>query len=124
VQHSQQRTVLYIEDNLSNIRLVEELLKRRPNFQLLTSRNPLEGIEMAQESNPDLILLDISMPIMDGYEVMENLRSQPVFKSTPIVALSANAMQSDIERGIKAGFDAYLTKPVVIADLYQLLDKL
>lgn len=121
---SEQYTVLYIEDNLSNIRLVEKLFTRRQNFKLFTCRNALDGIDLAQKTSPDLIFLDISMPVMDGYEVLEKLRSQAQFKTIPIVALSANAMQSDIERGIEAGFDEFLTKPIVISDFYQVIDKL
>ncbi len=116
--------VLYIEDDAANIKLISQLLARRPHIQLLTSMKPVEGIEMAFNSSPDVILLDTSLPGMDGYEVLEVLRNEAQFKATPIIAISANAMQSDIEKGIKAGFDEFLTKPLVIEEFYEIIDKL
>ena len=108
-------TVLYIEDNPANLKLVANILGRIPDLQLVTAPAPELGIELARTCRPNLILLDINMPGMSGYEVLEILRAEERFDGVPIVALTANAMPRDIERGLQAGFDAYLTKPLDVA---------
>lgn len=117
-----QEVVLYIDDNSSNIRLVERLLSKRKNILLLSAHEPETGIELAQVSNPKLILLDIAMPGMDGYQVLQELQKSTTFKNTPIIAVTANAMEKDIEQGLKAGFEAYLTKPINVPEFYTVID--
>jgi PAS domain S-box-containing protein len=116
-----QCTVLYVEDNPVNVLLMEAMLQREPGVRLLTAQLPEEGIELAREQTPDLVLLDIQLPGMDGYEVLRRLRDVPALRATPMVALTANAMPDDVARGREAGFDAYLTKPVMLPDLLALV---
>ncbi len=105
-------TVLYIEDNPSNIKLIAQLLGRMPHINLLTAHTPELGIELAWARQPDLILLDINMPGMDGYQVLEVLQAEGTRKNVPVIAITANAMPRDVERGQAAGFADYLTKPL------------
>ncbi|MEE4250255.1 MAG: PAS domain-containing protein [Alcanivoracaceae bacterium] len=107
-----EHTVLYIEDNPSNIKLIAQLFGRMPHIHLLTAHTPELGIELSMARQPDLILLDINMPGMDGYQVLQVLKAESRLKTIPIIAITANAMPRDIERGIAAGFTDYLTKPL------------
>ena len=116
-------TILHIEDNPSNLRLMEHFFKSRPDINLLSAMTPNRGLEMASIHQPDLILLDINLPEMDGYGVMKQFRSNIEMKHIPIVAVSSNAMPSDITKGKEAGFDAYLTKPVTIDELMSTVDE-
>lgn len=116
--------VLYIEDNPANMRLVKQILTKRPHVQLLMAHEPTLGLELAATHKPDLILLDINMPQMNGYEVLQRLRETPELADILVVALTASAMPQDIEKGKKAGFDGYLTKPVNIAELLNQVDSL
>ncbi len=111
------RTVLYIEDNPVNTVLMQAMLGRLPGMTVLTAALPLEGLAMAAEAVPDLILLDIQLPDIDGFEVLRRLRTQPTTRAIPVVAVSANAMPGDVEAGLAAGFDAYITKPVGLEPL-------
>jgi CheY-like chemotaxis protein len=121
---SHEHTVLYIEDNPANLRLITQLLARRPHIHLWSAHEPLLGLALAEEHVPDLILLDINLPGMDGYEVLEKLRNKPVTKDIQVIAISANAMASDIKKGKTAGFDNYLTKPIDVANFLQVIDKI
>ena len=105
-------SILCIDDNPVNLKLVAQMLSLRPHLRLITAHAPGLGIELAQTQHPDLILLDINMPHMNGYQVLEILRADPRTATMPIVAITANAMPQDIERGHKAGFTDYLTKPL------------
>lgn len=118
----QQYTVLYIEDNPANLRLVSQLFSRRPNIYLWSAHEPLLGLELAVENNPDLILLDINLPGMDGYGVLKQLRQWEATRDIPVIAISANAMQKDIQRGMDAGFDDYITKPIDVRALLKSVD--
>lgn len=104
------RTALYIEDNPVNLMLMAAMLE--DEFELVTESDPLRGLDLARLLLPDLILLDIQLPGMDGYEVLRELRADPRTQHIPVVAVSANAMPSDLASGQHAGFDAYLTKPL------------
>ena len=106
--------VLYIEDNPTNIKLVSQILAYKKNILLKTAHTPQLGLELALAKAPDLILLDINMPGLDGYQVLSVLKAEPTLRPVPVLALTANAMPGDVERGLKAGFDAYLTKPLNI----------
>lgn len=118
-----QHIVLYIEDNPSNIRLVAQILGRRPHIHLLTAHTPELGIALAHSRRPELILLDINMPGMNGYQVLAVIKAEPDLKDIPVIAVTAAAMQSDIERGKAAGFTDYLTKPIDIGRLYGMIDE-
>lgn len=121
---STQHIVLYIEDNPSNIKLVSNILELRKNIRLLTAHTPELGIEMALAHHPALILLDINMPGMDGYQVLEVVKADASMNATPIIAVTANAMPRDIEQGKVAGFAEYLTKPLNISYFLTTLDRL
>jgi CheY-like chemotaxis protein len=115
-------TVLYIEDNPANIKLVAQILGRRPHIQLLTAHTPELGIELALARRPELILLDINLPGMDGYQVLEVFKADARLKAIPVVAITANAMTRDIERGLAAGFVDYLTKPLDVGHFHRVVD--
>jgi PAS domain S-box-containing protein len=117
-----QHTVLYIEDNPANIKLVAQILGRRPHIQLFTAHTPELGIELALARRPDLILLDINLPGMDGYQVLEVFKADARLQAIPVVAITANAMTRDIERGKAAGFADYLTKPLDVRHFHQVVD--
>ncbi len=106
------QTILCVDDNPANLRLIGQILKPLPSITVLAAPTPALGLELAQAHRPDLILLDINMPGMDGYEVLRRLRTQAALDMTPVVAVTANAMERDIARGLEAGFAAYVTKPL------------
>jgi PAS domain S-box-containing protein len=114
---SASRRVLYIEDNPVNATLMEAMLAQLPDIVVSLAALPEEGLAMARAQRPDLILLDIQLPGMDGYEVLRRLRADPATRGIPVAAISANAMLGDVERGRAAGFDAYLPKPMMLDDL-------
>jgi CheY-like chemotaxis protein len=115
--------VLYIEDNPVNQILMEGMLAHRPHIRLLLASLPAAGLAMAAQARPDLVLLDIQLPEMDGFEVLRRLRQQAATGSTPVIAVSANAMQSDIDDAHRAGFNDYLTKPLDMQRLLALVDQ-
>ena len=117
------RTLLYIEDNPANLLLVESLIERRPDIELLTARDGHRGIEMARACLPDVILMDINLPGISGVRAMKILNDDQATTHIPVVALSANAMPRDIEKGIEAGFFRYLTKPIKINEFMETLDE-
>jgi len=117
-----QHTVLYVEDNPVNLKLVSQIMGRRPNVKLLTAHTPELGFDMAKARSPDLILLDINMPGMDGYKLLKRMRAEAGLSQTPVVAVTANAMPRDIERGLQAGFNAYMTKPLDIDVFLKTID--
>jgi len=120
---NKQWDILCIEDNPANLRLIERILSRRQNIRLLSAAAPGLGLELAQTHRPALILLDINLPDMDGYEVMQCLRENPLTCDIPVVAVSANAMPKDLARGKAAGFVEYLTKPLDIEQLLRTVDR-
>jgi len=107
-------TVLYVDDDPVNLKLVEQVFSTLARLRLITAPTPGLGLDLARLRRPDLILLDINLPGMDGCEVLARLRAEPLTRSIPVAAVTAMAMASDIERGRDAGFDAYLTKPIDI----------
>ena len=109
---AQSGSVLYIEDNPVNVLLMEAMLAQQTRLRLISAELPEAGLQLARAQRPDLILLDIQLPGIDGYEVLRRLRGDAGTRDIPVVAISANAMQADIERGLAAGFDDYLTKPI------------
>ena len=117
------RTLLYVEDNPANLMLVEDLIGRRADIQLLIARDGSRGIEIARASQPDAILMDINLPGINGIEALGILAADPVTAHIPVVALSANAMPHDIEKGLQAGFFRYLTKPIKVNEFMDTLDQ-
>ncbi|MCW9045625.1 MAG: PAS domain S-box protein [Alphaproteobacteria bacterium] len=106
------KLILYVEDNPANLRLMETILTRIPDIELITAETGEEGIREAKTHHPDLIILDINLPGIDGIETLKILKKTNGMETTPILALSAAAMQEDVRKGLDAGFDAYLTKPL------------
>jgi two-component system, cell cycle response regulator DivK len=102
------KTILIVEDTEFNIDLLVQILEE--DYQLLVAKDGAQGVAMTEQCNPDLVLMDISLPVMDGYEAARQIRK--MFKSLPIIGLSAHAMQGDGEKAIEAGCNAYLTKPI------------
>ncbi len=119
---AQTRTVLYVEDNPANLMLVEDLIARRPDLRLLSARDGISGITIAKASRPDFILMDINLPGISGITALKILSEDPQTSHIPVVALSANAMPRDIEKGLEAGFFRYLTKPIKINEFMETLD--
>jgi PAS domain S-box-containing protein len=115
------RTLLYVEDNPANLKLVEQLIARRPDMRLLSARDGTLGIELARASQPEVILMDINLPGISGIEALKILREDPATAHIPIVALSANAIPRDIEKGLEAGFFRYLTKPIKVNEFMDTL---
>ena len=116
------RLLLYVEDNPANLKLIEKLIARRPQMRLLSAQNGLDGINLARARLPDVILMDINLPGISGIEAMKILRLDPTTAHIPIVALSANAIPRDIEKGLAAGFFRYLTKPIKVDEFLQTLE--
>ena len=116
------RTLLYVEDNPANLQLVVQIIGRRPTMRLLSARTGDIGIELARAARPDVILMDINLPGMSGIKAMQILREDSLTQHIPVVALSANAMPRDIERGLQAGFFRYLTKPLRVDEFLETLD--
>ncbi len=116
-------SLLYVEDNPANLKLVEQIIARYPNIQLLTAVNGNSGIDIARTSKPDVILMDINLPDITGFEVQKILRTDIITANIPIIAISANAMPLDIERGLKAGFFRYITKPIKVDEFMKAVDE-
>jgi len=116
------RTLLYVEDNPANRMLVEDIIARRPDIRLLTAEDATRGIEIARTSLPDVILMDINLPGISGIQALHILAEDPATAHIPVVALSANAVPRDIERGLKAGFFRYLTKPIKVNEFMHTLE--
>jgi signal transduction histidine kinase/ActR/RegA family two-component response regulator len=116
------RTLLYVEDNPANLMLVEDLMARRPDIRLLTARDGNRGVEIARASLPDVILMDINLPGISGITALKILAKDPTTAHIPVVALSANAIPRDIEKGLEAGFFRYLTKPIKVNAFMDTLD--
>jgi len=116
------RTLLYVEDNPANLELVEELVARRPDLQLLSAPDAETGLALVRSRNPEVILMDINLPGISGIEAMRILRADPATAHIPVVALSANAVPRDIEKGLAAGFFSYLTKPIKVVQFMDALD--
>ncbi len=116
------RTILYVEDNPANLKLVERLMERRVDIRLLSAMDGSMGVQLARAHQPDVILMDINLPGISGIEALRILRDDPATAGIPVVALSANAMPRDVEKGLEAGFFRYLTKPIQLNQLMEALD--
>lgn len=122
LKYSSPRTLLYVEDNPANLMLVEQIIESHPHVSMLSARDAHLGIALARAHVPDVILMDINLPGISGIEALKILREDPSTKHIPVLALSANAMPRDIERGLEAGFFRYLTKPVKVNEFTGALD--
>jgi CheY-like chemotaxis protein len=116
------RTLLYVEDNRANMQLVEQLIARRPDMRLLSVGDGTRGIALARIHQPEVILMDINLPGISGIQALKILREDPVTAHIPVLAISANAMPRDIEKGLEAGFFRYLTKPIKVNEFMDALD--
>jgi len=117
-------TILCVEDNELNLQLIDHLLGRQPDVHLVCASEPRQGLRMAHELRPHIILLDINLPEMDGYEVIARLRSDPATAAIPVLAVTANAMPGDAARARSAGFAGYITKPINVATLLTEVERL
>lgn len=117
------KSLLYVEDNPTNLRLVAELIRLRADVVLLTATDGLLGIEQARLHLPDVILMDINLPGIDGIETRRFLYDDPRTRHIPVIAVTANAMPADLERGSVAGFFSYITKPIDIEQFGSVIDK-
>ena len=115
--------VLIAEDNPVNRELLRELLENR-GYAVAEACDGQEALKMVEASRPDIVLLDIGMPVLDGYGVVLKLRANPKFATLPVLAITAYAMQGDREKILQSGFDGYLSKPINVAALTQELDRL
>ncbi len=123
IQDLQMQTLLYVEDNPANLMLVEDIIERRPDIRLLSAGDGYSGIELAREFLPDVILMDINLPGISGIDALKILAADQTTSHIPVIALSANAMSRDIEKGLEAGFFRYLTKPIKINEFMSTLDE-
>jgi len=118
------RNILYIEDNPANMRLVESVVKNYTTYSFLAAVNGSDGIEVAVKQQPNLILLDINLPDLNGFEVLQKLREHSELTNTPVVAVSANAMQHDIDKALNADFFDYVSKPIDVSLLLNIIKKI
>lgn len=118
------RMLLYIEDNPANLRLVQKIISTHTQLEMLDAHTAEEGLKLAMAHHPDLIMLDINLPGMNGFDALRHLHNDPITSDIPVIAISANAMERDIKKGLSAGFTDYLTKPLDIPKFLALLDTL
>ena len=121
-QPAPQCMLLYVEDNPANLKLVEQLVARRSDIRLLSATDGTSGVQLARANLPDVILMDINLPGISGIDALKILREDLATAHIPVIALSANAMPRDIEKGLEAGFFRYLTKPIKLNELMETLD--
>ncbi len=117
------RTVLYVEDDPENRRLVEAIISHLPGMVLHCASTAEEGLDIARKVKPDVILMDINLPGMDGFEALEHLRGEDETHAIPVIAVTARAMSGDLEKGLAAGFKAYLTKPIQVYEMVSALQE-
>ena len=120
---SARHVVVYVEDSMTNLRLVERIFDRRPDLKLMTATRGLTGLEMARDHQPAVILLDVHLPDVNGDEVVIRLRDDPLTRTIPVVMLSADASERQIQRLLNYGAAAYLTKPLDVLNLLETVDK-
>lgn len=122
-QNSTVTKILYIEDDIANLQLVEFIFQTRDDIELDTAKTGREGIEAAKSILPNIILLDISLPDLSGYQVLENIRAESTTAHIPVVAVSGDSAVEDIQKGLNAGFNGYLTKPIILDELFEQIAK-
>ncbi|HQT34029.1 MAG TPA: ATP-binding protein [Thiobacillus sp.] len=116
------RTLLYVEDNPANLMLVEQIIEGHPQVRMLSARDATLGIALARAHQPEVILMDINLPGLSGIQALKILREDPATAHIPVLAISANAMPRDIQKGLEAGFFRYLTKPIKVSEFMQALN--
>lgn len=116
--------VLHVEDDSVNRSVIHHLFKKLPGIQLLEAETAELGLSIAEREDPDLIIMDIELPGMNGYEALERLKSNPLTRHITVLAISAYAFESDVARGKKAGFYDYITKPIQVDGFLQLIRRL
>jgi two-component system cell cycle response regulator DivK len=121
-QPEEKSTILYVEDNPDNRLLVKRILMAE-NYKLLEATNAAQAINLLETTTPDLILMDINMPDMDGYTLTTKIRSMPGLARVPILALTANVMRGDKEKTLEAGCDGYIQKPLDVDQLVREIEK-
>lgn len=117
-----ERIVLYIEDNFHNRRIVNKVLTSR-GFRVVEAEDGEKGLEMIRAMQPPLVLLDITLPGIDGIEVVKNVKADETLRHIPVIAVTASAMRGDKERFLEAGCDDYLSKPVQVMELAEIVEK-
>src|SRR5207249_616354 len=120
---NRQHTVLYIEDNVANVKLIEHVFAHRPDIHIVPTMQGRIGLELAQQERPALILLDLHLPDIDGDEVLQHLRRHPNTADLPVIVLSADATDHQIERLLELGATVYLTKPIDVQELLRAVDE-
>ena len=118
-----QATVLYVEDDPTIVALVQAILARRPEVRLLTAHQATRGLELAQAHHPNLIILDIDLPGMNGYAALQWLQTHRETRTIPVIALTARAQPHEVKQGLAAGFQQYLTKPLNVTALLAAVDQ-
>ena len=116
-------SIVCIEDNADNTKLIKQIFKQHAEMPLHCATNARQGIDLIKESKPDLVLLDINLPDLDGYAVLDILKNDPKTADIPVIAISARAMSCDVEMGLKAGFVEYITKPINVAYFIETINK-
>jgi two-component system, cell cycle response regulator DivK len=119
---NEKTTILYVEDNLDNRVLVRRILMSE-NYVVLEAVNAADALKILNNARPDLILMDINMPDMDGYTLTARIKAMPGFERTPILALTANVMRGDKEKTLEAGCDGYIQKPLDIDQLIREVER-
>jgi CheY-like chemotaxis protein len=115
------RTILVVDDNAVSRELMRAILKG-PDRTIVEAGDGREALDKIAEAPPDLVLLDVHMPVLDGFSVLRELRADPRFRSLRVIAVTANAMQGEREKALEAGFDGYVTKPVSAVEIRKLLE--
>ena len=115
--------ILLIEDDFDNQFVVKYFLEQS-NYTVIVANNGKEGLEKLEEQNPDIILLDIMMPVMDGYQTIKRIRKDPKIKDIPVISLTANAQVTEKEKCLKSGFDQYIEKPIDLIFLLSSIKKM
>jgi CheY-like chemotaxis protein len=116
--------LLYVEDNPSNVELFTGVMALQAGYRVEVATDGLQGLAMARANPPDLAVIDINLPGIDGIELCRRLKGDPATRHIPLIALSANAMPSDVAKAQRAGFDVYLTKPLNVVQLFSEIDRM
>lgn len=115
-------TVLYIEDDSFNRELVRLIMEKRDNIKLLEAETGAAGLQCFKEHHPEIVLLDLGLPDSSGYEILKKIQRDDDMKSATVIAVSGDSHPEDISKGLKAGFQGYITKPIIIEELFKVLD--